>query len=334
MKLKISFKSCISLFIIYHIVIFANVIDISMARSLKEIKESKIIKIGCARVASEENLNDPNIPYYMGFDLELSKSISKEIEKKLKIQTEWVATPRTDQRIPFLKEGKADLIIRTFSITEKRKKIIDFSVAYFDNPGLTVVVPNTTQNVTNYQDLAGKKVIVTGKSTSEYFVLKNIPKVKILPVANDEYAIDYLLKGKADAYVQDFSMCLFHVSRFNMFRLAGEPFNPGKDKDQYGIGMTKGSKDLKKLIDEILGDLTKNGQVKKIYKKWYGDKMANVRKVTPLFDNHFNINTANMTFSGSLEEKRGDFYLFKSDKGKSFFIPLEKINYLEVLPKK
>jgi ABC-type amino acid transport substrate-binding protein len=319
------------LFIFISLIYFqCNVIQ---ARSIEEIKKEKIIKIGCSRVPPAENLKDSNIPYYMGFDIELALNISKELEKKLDVKTQWVATPRTDQRIPFLKDGQADLIIRTFSITPKRMEMVDFSKPYFDNPGLTIVVPDEIKDVRDFRDLAGKKVIVTGKSTSEYFVLKNIPKVKILPVANDEYAVDYLLKGRADAYVQDFSMCLFHVFRFNNLRLAGEPFNPGDTKDQYAVGMAKNSTELKKLVDSILDNFEKTGVMKDIYQKWYGDKMARVRKVTPLYGNYFKVFSGSLAIEGVLEEKKEDFLLFKTNKGESYFIPFNKIDYLVVSSK-
>jgi ABC-type amino acid transport substrate-binding protein len=304
-----------------------------MARSadLDEIIKRGVIRIGCAEIPDINLLKDPALPYYMGFDLELAMEISTEFRKIHGASTEWVHVPRTDQRIPFLQDGKADLIIRTFSITSKRLESINFSDSYFDNPGLTVVIPKGVTGIASFRDLAGRKVMVTGKSTAEYFVLKNVPKVKILPVANDKYAVDYLLKGKADAYVQDFAMCLFHVSRFPDLRLVGDPFTMNDKKDEYGIGMQKGSDNLKKEINGILTAFEKKGFLKKLYDKWFGEKLAQVRKVVPLIGGKFDINAAGMKLSGTLEEKRGDFYLFRSDDGATFFFPPSSIQYLKVI---
>lgn len=300
-------------------------------RDLADIVKAGKILIGCAEVPPEEGLKRSDLPYYMGFDLELALRISEVLRAEKGVTTEWVHVPRTDQRIPFLEEGKADLVIRTFSITPKRQEVIGFSNPYFENPGLTVVVGSDVQGVAGYKDLVGRKVIVTGKSTAEFFVLKNIPKVKILPVANDQYAIDYLIKGKADAYVQDFSMCLYHVSRFPSLRLAGEPFTADGKEDLYGIGMPKGSAELKNFIDGILARLEKDGTLKALYDKWYGTRLANARKMVPLIGGTFLINLGDEKMVGTVEEKRGDFYLVKLDNGDHLFIPPSSIRYMKVV---
>lgn len=300
-------------------------------RDLADITKAGKVLIGCAEISPKEGLKRSDLPYYMGFDLELAMRISDILKAEKGVTTEWVHVPRTDQRIPFLEEGRADLIVRTFSITPKREEVIDFSKPYFENPGLTVVVGSDVQGVAGYRDLVGRRVIVTGKSTAEFFVLKNIPKVKILPVANDQYAIDYLIKGKADAYVQDFSMCLYHVSRFPNLRLAGEPFTTDGKEDLYGIGLPKGSKELKKYIDGVLDRLEKDGTLKALYDKWYGTRLANAKKMIPLIGGTFLINLGDEKMIGTVEEKRGDFYLVKLENGDHLFIPPTSIRYMKVI---
>lgn len=302
----------------------------AIGADLPDILKRGTVRIGCAEIPGAETLADPSLPYYMGFDLELATEIAGVFKKNHGVTIEWVHVPRTDQRIPFLQDGTADLIIRTFSITPKRAEVIDFSDPYFTNPGLTVVIPKGVTGISSFRDLAGRKVMVTGKSTAEYFVLKNVPKVKILPVANDKYAVDYLLKNKAEAYVQDFAMCLFHVSRFPDLRLVGDPFTMNDEKDEYGIGMVKGSKALKAEINKILASLEKNGTLRRIYDKWFGEKLAQVKKVVPLIGGHFKIRAAGMNLTGTLEEKREDFYLFRCDDGAVFFFAPSAIEYMKI----
>ncbi|MDU6524708.1 MAG: transporter substrate-binding domain-containing protein, partial [Enterococcus sp.] len=65
-----------------------------------------------------------------GFDIDIAKAITKEILGK-DGKAEFVeVTSKT--RIPLLKNGNIDAIIATMTITEDRKKQVDFSDIYFD----------------------------------------------------------------------------------------------------------------------------------------------------------------------------------------------------------
>lgn len=65
-----------------------------------------------------------------GFDIDIAKAITKEILGK-DGKAEFVeVTSKT--RIPLLKNGNIDAIIATMTITEDRKKEVDFSDIYFD----------------------------------------------------------------------------------------------------------------------------------------------------------------------------------------------------------
>ncbi|MBL1705410.1 glutamine ABC transporter substrate-binding protein GlnH, partial [Klebsiella pneumoniae] len=64
-----------------------------------------------------------------GFDVDVAKALAKKIlgdEKKLELKE---VTSKT--RIPLLKNGDIDAIIATMTITEERKKEVDFSDVYF-----------------------------------------------------------------------------------------------------------------------------------------------------------------------------------------------------------
>ena len=65
-----------------------------------------------------------------GFDIDIAKAITKEILGS-KGHAEFVeVTSKT--RIPLLKNGNIDAIIATMTISDERKKVVDFSDVYFD----------------------------------------------------------------------------------------------------------------------------------------------------------------------------------------------------------
>ncbi|MFV0395911.1 MAG: transporter substrate-binding domain-containing protein [Coprobacillaceae bacterium] len=65
-----------------------------------------------------------------GFDIDIAKALTEEILGKDGKATFVEVTSKT--RIPLLKNGNINAIIATMTISEERKKQVDFSDVYFD----------------------------------------------------------------------------------------------------------------------------------------------------------------------------------------------------------
>ncbi|MBQ3329328.1 MAG: transporter substrate-binding domain-containing protein, partial [Eggerthellaceae bacterium] len=98
-----------------------------------------LVKEGTLIVASD--LDFIPLDYYedneaKGFDVDLSK----EIAKRLGLECEYLPPQDFDSIIPMIKQGgKADIGNSAFSITDERKKEIDFTDPYLDsNLGIAV----------------------------------------------------------------------------------------------------------------------------------------------------------------------------------------------------
>lgn len=98
-----------------------------------------------------------------GFDIDAANLLAKDLGLKL------VVVPVTGPtRVQFLRTNKVDLIMASFSITDERKKVIDFSEPYGVVP-VVVGGPEAAQ-IKGPQDLSGKAIAVTRGTTSDKII--------------------------------------------------------------------------------------------------------------------------------------------------------------------
>lgn len=110
-------------------------------------------------------LKDPATGNVEGFDIDMSKEIAKHIlgdENALELKE---VTSKT--RIPMLNNGEIDMIVATMTITEERKKEVDFSDVYFQ-AGQSLLVKKGSpikgiEDVTAAYDRAGHERLHLGK---------------------------------------------------------------------------------------------------------------------------------------------------------------------------
>ncbi|MDR2636047.1 MAG: transporter substrate-binding domain-containing protein, partial [Campylobacteraceae bacterium] len=135
---------------------------VSKITTTQTIKDRGIIRIGVKGDTYKFGYKDPNTGIIDGFDVDVAKALAKKIlgnEKKL--QTVAVTTA---SREPMLNNDELDYVIATFTITEERKKILNFSNPYFIDSGIGMMVKKDS-NIFSIKDLDNKKVGVAANTT-------------------------------------------------------------------------------------------------------------------------------------------------------------------------
>ena len=200
-----------------------------------------------------------------GFDIDIAKEITKEILGD-DSQAEFVeVTSKT--RIPLLKNGNIDAIIATMTISEERKKQVDFSDVYFD-AGQSLLV-NKKSGIKGIEDLNEAKTVLAVKgSTSADNIREHAPKAKVLELENYAEAFTALQSGQGDAMTTDNSILLGMASENPDYVLAGDKFTD----EPYGIALNKGQVAFQERMNEALEKMKENGSYAKIYKKWFNEE--------------------------------------------------------------
>ena len=95
-----------------------------------------------------------------GFDVDIANAICTEIKRRcVFVEQVW------DSMIPGLQARKYDVVISSLSMTEERRRIIDFSDRYYKTPSAIVVKKGTPY--TGPASLKGKRIGVLKGSTQE-----------------------------------------------------------------------------------------------------------------------------------------------------------------------
>ncbi|MDT8330427.1 transporter substrate-binding domain-containing protein [Roseomonas gilardii] len=195
-----------------------------------------------------------------GSDVETAKLLAADWGMPLEIVQ--VTSPN---RVPFLLTGKADMVIASFSVTEERQKVIDFSRPY----GVIqiVVAAKKGTDIKDYAALAGKRVGTTrGSSNDKEFTSLNTG-AQIVRYDDDATLVTALVSGQVDIMATSPQI----MATANT-RAGGDPFEVKLviKTNPYAIGIRKGDTALKAALDQWIAANLENGKLREIYKKYNG----------------------------------------------------------------
>ncbi|MCM3026934.1 transporter substrate-binding domain-containing protein [Bacillus safensis] len=197
----------------------------------------------------------------VGIDVDLINAIAKDQDFKVKLEA-----MDFSGIIPAMQAGQLDVGMGGMSITDERKKKVDFSDPYFD-AGLTVVVKKDS-SIKSINDLKGKKLAVKNGTTGAKFASDNADKYgyEVVQFNDSPSMFQEVSNGNADALIEDYPVITYAIAQQDLkLKTVGDRLNG----DQYGISVMKGkNQDLLKKINKGLENLKKNGEYDKIIDKY------------------------------------------------------------------
>jgi putative glutamine transport system substrate-binding protein len=210
-------------------------------------------------------LKDPATGKVEGFDIDIAKALAKKIlgdENKIELKE---VTSKT--RIPLLQNGDIDLIVATMTITEDRKKQVDFSDIYFKaGQSLLVKKGSPIKGLENLKK--GTKVLTVKGSTSATNIRAKAPDATVLEFENYQDAFTALKAGQGDALTTDNSILLGMQKQDPNYELVGGNFTD----EPYGIAIKKGDAEFVGVVNDLLKEMKASGEYDKLYEKWMGVK--------------------------------------------------------------
>ena len=173
-----------------------------------------------------------------------------------------------DGLIPSLKTGKIDVIISSLTMTEDRKRSIDFSDAYL-KMGLAILAnKNSDIQSINDVDKQGRSVAVKKGTTGDIYAIQHFKNAKLL-VLNDESACAIeVAQGKADCFIYDQISVFQNWKKYeDTTRAILQPF----EQEEWAMGVRKGNDDLRLQINAFIKQFKQTGGFDQLGVKYLGE---------------------------------------------------------------
>jgi polar amino acid transport system substrate-binding protein/arginine/ornithine transport system substrate-binding protein len=202
-----------------------------------------------------------------GFDIDFAYEVCKRLNREcVLIEQEW------DGMIPALLAKKFDTIIASMSITDERKKKIDFTDKYYNTPPGIVAKKNPGFTRTS-AGMKGKRLGVQRATTHQCTAESLFPDAELVLYATQEEVFQDLASGRLDAQISDSLQALEGFLNQDMgkgYAFLGDMID---DEACQGIGagfaVRKKDTELRDSMSNVIKAMRADGTYQKINAKYF-----------------------------------------------------------------
>ena len=228
--------------------------------TMGKIQQKGEISIGVKYDVPPFGFKNPRTDAIEGFDIDFGKAVAD----KLGVKPKYIEAI-SDNRIPFIQDGTADLILSTMTINPERAQEIGFTDPYFIARGR--ILQKKDGDITGVQDLAGKRVCTVLGSTYEATLKEQAPEAKLRLVDTYSECLELIQNGGVDAVSTDDVILTGMIIQDDTLALVeGEELTT----EPYGGGFKKDDTQFTEFLNGVLEEYKSDGRWKASYDKWLG----------------------------------------------------------------
>lgn len=196
----------------------------------------------------------------IGFDPDIARLIARHAGKKLKIED-----MKFDSLIPALNTGKIDMILAGMTVTEDRRKNVDFSDPYYKVTQIVLVRGQDASKIRSLDDLKNKKIAVAIGTTGDTAASQYTSDIVRFNTAFE--AVMELKNNKVDLVLTDEALgAVLHSKNPDLARV-DLPF----EDEYYAIAVKKGNTELLERINDSLKKIRNSGEMDVLLEKHFAD---------------------------------------------------------------
>ena len=200
---------------------------------------------------------------FQGIEIDFAKLLAKELGRPVRaINLPW------EQQIPYLLQGKTDIIMSGLSITSERSLRIAFTSPYMVT-GLVAAMRNSDKEIFRTKEDLMQKNIAIGvirDTVGEKYVKQHFVKAsRIVLFENADHAAVALTENKITLFIHDAPAVMWIVSKHES-DICGlwTPLN----EEKLAWGIRREEKELQTKLDNIIEKWQQDGTIDSIVKKW------------------------------------------------------------------
>lgn len=195
-----------------------------------------------------------------GISVDIANALGKFIDRPIQIENiSFVGL------IPSLKNGSIDMIISSLTITEERKRAIDFSDPYATTGLCLLLAINSKVNDIQDVNNTGVVVVVKSGSSGEVYAKRNLSKATVRVLDKEAMCVLEVIQGKADAFIYDQLFVYTNwkknptTTRANLM-----PFQ----KEYWAFGVRKNNEELLGKINRFIKEFREEGGFDRLADKY------------------------------------------------------------------
>lgn len=204
------------------------------------------------------------VTHFGGFDIDLAREMARQLGVDFTpVNTRW------NSIIPSLTLGRCDIIISGMSVTETRRRSVDFSEPYMRIGQTVLLNAALAGRVTAHGDLNDPTYTVASKpgTTGEEAVARFMPLAEYRPYDSELEAADAVARGEVDALVYDrpFNATFVAMTGSENVVFLDRPFTD----ESIAFAIRKGDPDFLAWLNGFLRDIRADGRYDRIHSKWF-----------------------------------------------------------------
>ncbi len=199
---------------------------------------------------------DPN--HLIGFEVEIATALAHQ----LGVTAHPVAGPWA-QLLPLLARGDFDIAMNGIEATTEKGRICTFTRAYYTAPQRLTVRRGDGRAPRTLEQLRGRRIGTLPSSLAEFLLRRAGAEVRTYDGGQDDIYRDLGL-GRTDGVLLDEPATLYYGAIDPALEMLPGDFG----EIRYAIAVPRGDEALKRVLDDALAELGKNGTLGAIYRRW------------------------------------------------------------------
>lgn len=232
---------------------------------LDRIASSGVLRVGMSGDQAPMNAKARS-GQLIGLEVDLASLLAAAMDVKVELVTK----PFPDL-LPALKSGEVDVVMSGMTITRERTADVSFVGPYMVSGKSILTKSKVLAAADEASDVNQATITVTTleNSTSQSFVEKHMPDVKLVTSKDYDSAVKLVVDGQADALVADMPVCVLSVMRYPGADLVTltQPFTI----EPIGIALPAEDAQFLNLIENYFRALEGMGVTQQLRKKWLED---------------------------------------------------------------